>query len=116
MRPKITRNNGDTNVTVFERNPWLFDYPVVITECTYLDDSQRERADRVGHTVWSRLRPVVEAHPRTLFVLTHFSLRHSDAGVFAFFQEEWARWGAAPDNVLLWVHPESRLPEQHQHS
>lgn len=107
---------GDTHVSVFERNPWLFDYPVVITECTYLDDSQLERADRVGHTVWSRLRPVVEAHPRTLFVLTHFSLRHSDAEVLAFFQDEWARRGAAPDNVLLWVHPESRLPEQHQHS
>ncbi|MEU0392176.1 MBL fold metallo-hydrolase [Streptomyces sp. NPDC006208] len=100
---------GDTHVSVFERNPWLFEYPVVITECTYLDDSERERADRVGHTVWSRLRPVVEAHPQTLFVLTHFSLRHSDQDVLAFFRNE------PLDNVLLWVHPESRLPEQHQH-
>ncbi|MFJ3632741.1 MBL fold metallo-hydrolase [Streptomyces sp. NPDC090112] len=100
---------GDTHVSVFADNPWLFDYPVVITECTYLDDAELERADRVGHTVWSRLKPVVEAHPETLFVLTHFSLRHSDREVLAFFGED------KPDNVLLWVHPDSRLPEQHQH-
>ncbi|MGP3684271.1 MBL fold metallo-hydrolase [Streptomyces sp. IBSNAI002] len=99
---------GDTHVSVFEDNPWLFAYPVVITECTYLDDAELDRADRVGHTVWSRLRPVVEAHPQTLFVLTHFSLRHSDQDVLDFFGD------ARPDNVLLWAHPDSRLPEQHQ--
>ncbi|WP_354637937.1 MBL fold metallo-hydrolase [Kitasatospora camelliae] len=106
---------GDTHVDVFARNPWLFDYPVVITECTYLDDSELDRADRVGHTVWSRLRPVVEAHPETLFVLIHFSLRHSDREVLEFFRTTWARDGR-PDNVLLWVHPDSALPEQHQHT
>ncbi|MFE7777067.1 MBL fold metallo-hydrolase [Streptomyces sp. NPDC057445] len=100
---------GDTHVSVFERNPWLFEYPVVITECTYLDDAELDRADRVGHTVWSRLRPVVEAHPETLFVLTHFSLRHSDQDVLEFFRND------RHDNVVVWAHPESRLPEQHQH-
>ncbi|MFD8886774.1 MBL fold metallo-hydrolase [Streptomyces erythrochromogenes] len=100
---------GDTHVSVFEDNPWLLEYPVVITECTFLDDAELARADRVGHTVWSRLKPVVEAHPETLFVLTHFSLRHSDQDVLDFFRDE------RPANVLLWAHPESRLPEQHQH-
>ncbi|WP_432968495.1 MBL fold metallo-hydrolase [Dactylosporangium sp. CA-233914] len=100
---------GDTRETVFERNPWLFDYPVVITECTFLDDAQAERAERVGHTVWSRLRPIVEAHPETLFVLTHFSLRHRDRDVLAFFERQPA------GNVVVWAHPDSHLPEQHQH-
>ncbi|MDX6764933.1 hypothetical protein SIN09_37540, partial [Streptomyces sp. F8] len=77
---------GDTHVSVFEDNPWLLEYPVVITECTFLDDAELARADRVGHTVWSRLKPVVEAHPETLFVLTHFSLRHSDRDVLDFFR------------------------------
>jgi ribonuclease Z len=107
---------GDTHVNVFERNPWLLTYPVVITECTFLHDTELERADRVGHTVWSRLRPVVEAHPGTLFVLTHFSLRHSDQDVLDFFDGADGQSGVGrPENVLLWVHPESRLPEQHQH-
>ncbi|MFC5826035.1 MBL fold metallo-hydrolase [Nonomuraea insulae] len=103
---------GDTHTSVFERNPWLFDYPVVITECTFLEDTELERANRIGHTVWSRLRPVVEANPRTLFVLIHFSLRYSDQQVLAFFRRQWDSW---PDNVLLWVHPDGHLPEQHQH-
>ncbi|GAA2423110.1 hypothetical protein GCM10010191_38770 [Actinomadura vinacea] len=106
---------GDTHVNVFERNPWLFEYPVVITECTFLHDTELDRAERVGHTVWSRLRPVVEAHPETLFVLTHFSLRHSDREILEFFRREKAD-AAWPDNVVLWVHPASHLPEQHQHS
>ncbi|URM98180.1 MBL fold metallo-hydrolase [Actinomadura madurae] len=108
---------GDTHVNVFERNPWLFEYPVVITECTFLDDAESDRADRIGHTVWSRLRPVIEAHPQTLFVLTHFSLRYSDRQILAFFHREWEEAkGGRPGNVLLWVHPESHLPEQHQQS
>ncbi|GAA4705079.1 hypothetical protein [Phytohabitans rumicis] len=77
--------------------------------------SQRERANRFGHTVWSQLRPVIQAHPQTLFVLTHFSLRHSDREILAFFRQQWEQAGTSRlDNVLLWVHPASRLPEQHQ--
>ncbi|MGW6495632.1 MBL fold metallo-hydrolase [Nonomuraea angiospora] len=106
---------GDTHVSVFERNPWLFTYPVIITECTFLHDSELARADRVGHTVWSRLKPVIEAHPDTLFVLTHFSLRHSDQEVVAFFQRERERERERHDNVVVWAHAESHLPEQHQH-
>lgn len=107
---------GDTHVNVFERNPWLFAYPVVITECTFLHDTEAQRAEQVGHTVWSRLRPVVEAHPNTLFVLTHFSLRHSDPYILKFFEQEGRGPGGGPlDNVVLWAHPESYLPEQHQH-
>lgn len=102
---------GDTHTDVFERNPWLFAYPVIITECTFLHDSELERADRVGHTVWSRLRPVVEAHPETLFVLTHFSLRHSEREVVDFFAEAGS---GCPGNVVPWAHAESLLPEQHQ--
>ncbi|NUP48019.1 MAG: MBL fold metallo-hydrolase [Catenulispora sp.] len=107
---------GDTHVDVFERNPWLFDYPVIITECTYLDDAQLERANRVGHTVWSRVQPVIEAHPQTLFVLTHFSLRHSDPEILAFFRRQRQQAGTPLlANVLPWVHPAGHLPEQHQH-
>ncbi|MDF2710404.1 MAG: hypothetical protein K0R62_6056 [Nonomuraea muscovyensis] len=100
---------GDTHADALGRSRWIFDYPVIITECTYLDDAELERARRVGHTVWSRLRPYVQAHPDTLFVLTHFSLRYSDREVLAFFERE------NLTNVLVWAHPESHLPEQHQH-
>jgi ribonuclease Z len=106
---------GDTHVRVYERNSWLFDYPVLITECTFLDDSERERADRVGHTLWSDLEPIVSAHPETLFILTHFSLRHTDREVVEFFRRARASApGGRLDNIVVWAHPESQLPEQHQ--
>ena len=103
---------GDTHASIFERSPWLFEHPVIITECTYLDDAEEARADRVGHTVWKQLRPHVMAHPEVTFVLTHFSLRHSDREVVDFFDAELRR--ARLENVVVWAHRESALPEQHQ--
>ncbi len=105
---------GDTHASVFERHPWLFDYPVVITECTYLDEAECERADRVGHTVWSQLRPHVLAHPETTFVLIHFSLRHSDREVVEFFTNEAGSCSGQLENVVVWATRESHLREQHQ--
>lgn len=101
---------GDSHVKVFEENPWLFEYPVIVTECTFLDDRERERAERAGHALWSQLRPIVDAHPQNTFVLTHFSLRHSDREVVEFFQTPENH----RENVVVWAHPESVMPEQHQ--
>lgn len=30
---------GDSSIKVYEENPELFDYPVIITECTFISDS-----------------------------------------------------------------------------
>jgi ribonuclease Z len=57
---------------VFEQNPWVLEYPVIFT------DTEHDRAERDGHTLWSQLRPVIEENPNTHFMLTHFSFRHSD--------------------------------------
>lgn len=104
---------GDTHASVFEKEPWLFDYPVIVTECTYLDDAEEARADRVGHTVWKQLRPIVAAHPDNTFVLIHFSLRHSDREVVAFFEEELRREPGLA-NIVVWARADGLLPEQHQ--
>ncbi|WP_238015763.1 MBL fold metallo-hydrolase [Dactylosporangium sp. AC04546] len=106
---------GDTHADALTRYDWLGDWPVVITECTYLDDAELDRARRVGHTVWSQLRPIVLAHPNTVFVLIHFSLRHSDRDVVRFFREQEAL-GVPLGNVVLWATEESHLPEQHTSS
>ncbi len=102
---------GDTHPQVFADNPWLFEYPVIITECTYLDDKEIERAHRVGHTVWSELRPVIAAHAETTFVLIHFSLRHSDRQVVEFFERQ-LRALDGPQNIVVWAHREGWMPEQ----
>jgi ribonuclease Z len=97
---------GDTHASALAEADWLDGVPVVITECTFLDDAERERAARIGHTVWSELRPIVEARPETLFVLIHFSLRHCDTEVVDFF--------AAADlpNIVVWAGTDGLLPQQ----
>jgi ribonuclease Z len=102
---------GDTHPTALSTADWLAGVPVVVTECTFLDDAELDRAERTGHTVWSRLRPIIAAHPQTLFVLIHFSLRHSDAEVVTFFEKELADGG--PPNIVIWAGTDGLLPQQH---
>lgn len=108
---------GDTHIDVFAQNPWIFEYPVLFTECTFLYDSELERANEKQHIAWSQLRPIIEKHPENTFVLTHFSLRYSDREILAFFSE---RAEAEPsfhwDKIVLWAQSVSLLPEQHQRS
>jgi ribonuclease Z len=47
--------------------------------------------------LWSELRPIVEANPAMTFVLTHFSLRHCDPEIVAFFDKQ------GLDNVVAWA-------------
>ena len=105
---------GDTHASALAGADWLAGVPVVITECTFLDEGERERADRVGHTLWADLRPVVAAHPATTFVLTHFSLRYSDREVLAFFEREQREQAAGgPSNIVLWAGDDSLLPQSY---
>lgn len=75
---------GDTDAAIFNENPWLLEYPTVITECTFFLD-EHERAKRDGHTHWDDLMPHVLSHPETQFILIHFSLRYKEHEVNDFF-------------------------------
>eukprot|EP01006_Ploeotia_vitrea_P003218 TRINITY_DN112255_c0_g1_i1.p1 TRINITY_DN112255_c0_g1~~TRINITY_DN112255_c0_g1_i1.p1 ORF type:complete len:301 (-),score=21.61 TRINITY_DN112255_c0_g1_i1:973-1875(-) len=80
---------GDTHPKVFTENEWLFEYPVIITECTFAADESGdipERCVRDGHTRWSELEPFVAAHPDTKFVLIHFTLRTKAKELLKFFE------------------------------
>jgi ribonuclease Z len=95
---------GDTTPSVLSSEPmvsWLgAGLKVVITECSFLDESHRAQAERTRHTIWADLEPVVRRWPATVFVLMHFSMRYSDAEVRAFFR---GRGEAMPGNVVVWV-------------
>lgn len=80
---------GDTTHGVFERYPLLLQqHKIVIVECSFIDDASVERSKVTKHMHWNFLRPFVEAHPRTLFVLTHFSLKYSSLELRRFFCEQ----------------------------
>lgn len=81
---------GDTSIEVYERDPWVFDYPVIITECTFISDEPDIlfRCKRDGHISWAQLLPYVLEHPEVTFVLIHFSLRYSEQEILQFFESE----------------------------
>ncbi|MCP4138525.1 MAG: hypothetical protein GY754_46635 [bacterium] len=97
---------GDTHPDVYADNPQVFDYPVIITECTFLYDTELETARRLGHTVWSELQPYVEAHPETHFLLTHFSLNYSNGKIIDFFKNLKQENPGKFKNITVWVNNE----------
>lgn len=125
---------GDTTTKVFDDNPWLFDYPTIITECTYIYDNESttgfddkpecgtvdeaESADtnsnltplqklaiKYKHVHWLDLAPIIASHPNVKFILTHFSLRYREDEIYNFFEQEATK--ANLDNVTLFVCPYS---------
>lgn len=107
---------GDTHPKVFENYPQLLNFPVVITECTFLYDSEYDRAQRDGHTVWSDLQSIIENNPDTHFLLTHFSLRYSDKEIINFFTCLQSENSGKYRNITLWLSEDSFLQQQHQQS
>lgn len=92
---------GDTTAATLAAGPaWLQEgIPVVITECSFLYEEHRAQAEKTKHTLWSDLERVIRKWPRTTFVLTHFSMRYTDAEIATFFRE----MADPPDNIVVWA-------------
>lgn len=99
---------GDTTSAVFEENNWLFDYPLIFTECTFLAEADYDRAQEKQHSHWRDLKPFIQAHPEVHFMLTHFSLRYSDAAVLDFLKQQQL------PNVSAWLQADSPLEQPRQ--
>ena len=77
---------GDTTAQVFCKHPEILQqHSVVVVECSFLDEASQDNAVKTMHMHWKDLKPLVEAHPETLFVLTHFSLKYSVSHLRDFF-------------------------------
>lgn len=100
---------GDTTTKTLEAEPeWLKkEIPVVITECSFLREEHREQAVKTKHTIWGDLEKVVRKWPKTIFVLTHFSLRYSEAEIVQFFKD----LPDCPKNLVIWADGEADAGE-----
>ncbi|KFA54407.1 hypothetical protein S40293_04334 [Stachybotrys chartarum IBT 40293] len=96
---------GDTTAATLAAAPdWLADgIPVVVTECSFLWAEHAAQAAKTKHTLWSDLEPVVRRWPATTFVLTHFSMRYTEAQVVRFFED----MDDAPRNIVVWADREA---------
>ncbi|GAX16660.1 hypothetical protein FisN_23Lh207 [Fistulifera solaris] len=77
---------GDTTHKVFEMHEDLLkEQRVVVVECSFIDESDLERADTTKHMHWKNLKPFVDAHPGVLFMLIHFTLKQKSLDFRQFF-------------------------------
>jgi len=76
IRTRLIAYVADSGPEVLDAEPWLAEVEVLVMECTFLRDADRERARRFGHT---HLADLVGLAPRLRnrhLVLTHLSRRH----------------------------------------
>ncbi len=67
----------DSSALVFDENKDdIFKYPCIMTECTFLDDADEEKAVKKRHIHWKHVEPYVAAHPECTFYFFHFSARY----------------------------------------
>jgi ribonuclease Z len=101
---------GDTTSEVFRLNPGLLLFPVIIIECSFLFESEREKAESSKHMLWPELKPIVLAHPHVRFILIHFSMRYKKKEIRDFFSRE------ALPNVEVMLQDEKMRPKSTAHS
>ena len=77
----------DTSYKALETNPTLFDYKIIIIECTFLYPEHLDKAKNTQHIHWDELKPHIESHPEITFMLIHFSLQYKDAEIYEFFKD-----------------------------
>ena len=103
---------GDTTAKVFRDYPDILNqHSTVMVECSFIDEKSRQRAATTKHTHWDDLRPFIAAHPGTMFLLTHFSLKYSTLSLRRFFRDQQLIY----DNI----HPmliEREVEEQWRHT
>ena len=84
----------DSTIKVLEDNKNIFNYPIVIIECTFIVNDESTSKD---HIYWSELEPYVKKNPDILFVLIHFSRRYKDEEIKEFFDK------VDYENIKPWI-------------
>jgi len=99
VRTTIFTFLGDTTCEALRQNPEILNTPILIIECSFLEDDQALNAARSKHVHWPNLREYVKENPDTLFILIHFSQRYSECDIREFFLLDENHFS----NVLPWV-------------
>lgn len=67
---------GDSTARVFDQNPQILKSPVLILECTYIDDGDQAIAAERGHMHISDVAERAAGFEGDLLILKHFSLKN----------------------------------------
>lgn len=67
---------GDTAIEVLDRHPALYEVPVLLLECTFVDALHDEPPEVRGHVHWEEILERADRFANEALVLTHFSRRY----------------------------------------
>lgn len=72
----------DTDHNVFNENApyngkWVIEYPILVIECTFFDESDIKKAKKDKHMHWINLEPFVKKYSNIKFKLIHLSERYT---------------------------------------
>jgi len=87
---------GDSTIEVFT-NTAIFNYPVIMTECTFYKNEDIDKAVNKQHIHWNDLQKIVIDHPTNYFILYHFSKKYDDNDIKRFFGD------LNLNNVIIWI-------------
>jgi ribonuclease Z len=91
----------DTSIEVFEKNLFLMDVPVVVSECTFYCEATKSKAKELEHIHVQDLARLFKGQFRgSTLVLSHHSPRYSAGELEALVNQHFA---GAPFEVVLWV-------------
>jgi len=77
---------GDTDAKIFDTATPVFDAEVLMIECSFVDETDRERAARYTHLHLDDIFDRADLFQNEMVILTHFSLRNSPAAIQAAVQ------------------------------
>jgi ribonuclease Z len=109
---------GDTTAAVFTKHPEiLVQHSIIVVECSFLDDDSMENAQQTKHMHWNDLGPIAQEHPKTLFVLTHFSLKYNVLLIRKFFSQQHGNLHpmlVEEEVAKLWQEKQTQEPKEMQ--
>lgn len=79
---------GDTAIDTLDESPRLYEVPLLLLECTFLGDDDRDRAARFGHVHFQDIVDRRDRFANERLVLHHLSRRHSAADLRAAVRRE----------------------------
>lgn len=68
---------GDTRIDPFYEHRQIYDYPVIVVECTNYDHTKDDHYRKWGHINWTDIKPIIVKHPDITFHLIHPSQKIS---------------------------------------
>lgn len=89
---------ADTSVSIMD-NEEIYQYPVIVVECTFYDKADLEEAALKKHVHYHQLLKYIREHKSNKFILIHSSCKYTDEMIMSLVSSE----EDVPENIYIWL-------------